>query len=201
MSPLGGGAEGRGGAGMKIYVASSWRNLYQPEVVRVLREAGNEVYDFRHPQAGNEGFHWSEIDGGWQRWGFEAYREALSHSVAEAGFESDMNALRWCDAVIMVMPAGKSSHLELGWAAGRGKTTAILYPVDVKPTAVPGHTGTTSGSAGPCSGCGDLDGCWLPGRLKRDFEPELMAKMAGEILIGRDELLGWAHGERKAAAV
>ena len=28
-----------------IYVASSWRNEYYPEVVKALREAGHEVYD------------------------------------------------------------------------------------------------------------------------------------------------------------
>lgn len=33
----------------KIYVASSWRNQYQPQVVRFLHEQGHEVYDFRHP--------------------------------------------------------------------------------------------------------------------------------------------------------
>ena len=29
----------------KIYVASSWRNQYFPEVVKKLREYGHEVYD------------------------------------------------------------------------------------------------------------------------------------------------------------
>ncbi len=32
---------------MRIYVASSWRNIYQREVVRLLRAAGHEVYDFK----------------------------------------------------------------------------------------------------------------------------------------------------------
>lgn len=31
---------------MKIYVASSWRNEYYPEVVQKLRDAGFDVYDF-----------------------------------------------------------------------------------------------------------------------------------------------------------
>ena len=47
---------------MKIYVASSWRNERQPEVVRCLRQRGHEVYDFRHPTPGDFGFRWSEID-------------------------------------------------------------------------------------------------------------------------------------------
>lgn len=45
----------------KIYVASSWRNQHQPQVVSFLREQGHEVYDFRHP-AGKTGFQWSQID-------------------------------------------------------------------------------------------------------------------------------------------
>ena len=37
----------------KIYVASSWRNEYYPEVVAKLREAGHDVYDFRNPPSGD----------------------------------------------------------------------------------------------------------------------------------------------------
>lgn len=31
----------------KIYVASSWRNVFQQDVVGILRDLGHEVYDFR----------------------------------------------------------------------------------------------------------------------------------------------------------
>ena len=47
---------------MHIYVASSWRNTYYPEVVQALRDAGHEVYDFRNPPSGDPGFHWSDVD-------------------------------------------------------------------------------------------------------------------------------------------
>ena len=33
---------------MKVYVASSWNNEVYPEVVKALRRAGHDVYDFRH---------------------------------------------------------------------------------------------------------------------------------------------------------
>ena len=46
-------------ASHKIYVASSWRNEYYPEVVKVLRDAGHDVYDFRNPPSGDPGFKWS----------------------------------------------------------------------------------------------------------------------------------------------
>ena len=31
----------------KIYVASSWRNVFQQDVVGILRDLGHEVYDLR----------------------------------------------------------------------------------------------------------------------------------------------------------
>ena len=51
-----------------IYLASSWRNVLQPEVLRQLQDAGNEVYDFRNPGPGKDGFRWSEIDPDWINW-------------------------------------------------------------------------------------------------------------------------------------
>jgi hypothetical protein len=37
-----------------------------------------------------------------------------------------MGALRWCDTCVLVLPSGRSAHLEAGWAAGAGKTTIGL---------------------------------------------------------------------------
>ncbi len=109
---------------MNIYVASSWRNNYQPEVVRGLRSLGHEVYDFRDPD-GDGGFHWIEIDEDWRLWTPEQYRRHLSHPLAEAGFARDMDALRSCEAVVAVQPFGRSTSLELGWAVGAGKFTIL----------------------------------------------------------------------------
>ena len=51
-----------------IYVASSWRNGYYPEVVAKLREAGHEVYDFRNPPSGDPGFKWSAVSEDYMDW-------------------------------------------------------------------------------------------------------------------------------------
>lgn len=110
----------------KIYVASSWRNQQQPEVVAVLRDCGHQVYDFKNPRPGDNGFGWREIDPEWERWTPERYREALDHPVAKAGFASDFNAMKWADTFVLVLPCGRSAHLELGWAAGQGKQTLVL---------------------------------------------------------------------------
>lgn len=113
---------------MNIYVASSWRNAYQPAVVSLCREFGHAVYDFRNPGKKPGGFHWSDIDPGWRSWKPAAFRNALKDPIAERGFKADMDALLESDACLMVCPCGRSAHLELGWAVGSGLVTAILYP-------------------------------------------------------------------------
>lgn len=110
-----------------VYVASSWRNeALQQNVVRALRAAGLDCYDFREPEPGVSGFSWSEIDPEWQTWTAEQYREALLHPIAEEGYRRDMDAMERADTFVLVLPCGRSAHLELGWAAGAGKRTVIL---------------------------------------------------------------------------
>jgi len=68
---------------MRIYVASSWWNTYQPGVVEELRAAGFSVYDFRDPEPGNNGFRWEDVDSDWQRWRPQEYVQALDHPVTK----------------------------------------------------------------------------------------------------------------------
>jgi hypothetical protein len=115
---------------MKIYVASSWRNLMQQGVVHTLRAAGYEVYDFKQPDGPgsppDSGFHWSEIDPNWKEWTPDQFRASLSHPIAQHGFTRDMDALKGCDVCVLVMPCGRSAHLEAGYAVGANKPTVIL---------------------------------------------------------------------------
>lgn len=107
---------------MKIYVASSWRNEKQTEVVKALREAGHSVYDFKN----DTGFQWSDIDPDWLDWDSPKFRESLRHPLAVRGFKSDMDAMKWCDAVVLVLPCGRSAHSEAGWCAGAKKKSVVL---------------------------------------------------------------------------
>lgn len=118
---------------LKVYVASSWRNQYQPSVVEAIRNAGITVYDFRHPDKNDNGFHWSEIDSNWQQWTPEKYVKNLRHPIAEKGYTKDMYALEQCDIAVLVLPCGKSSHLEFGFNAGRYKKGAILILEQCEP--------------------------------------------------------------------
>ena len=111
---------------MRIYVASSWRNAQQPEVVEALRAAGHEVYDFRHPKPGNDGFAWSAISPEWRSWNAEQFMAALKHPVAEAGYALDFEAMEWADVFVLVHPSGRSAHLEAGWATGARKPVYVL---------------------------------------------------------------------------
>lgn len=111
----------------KIYVASSWRNQQQPAVVAALRDAGHLVYDFKNPAPGNTGFSWSQLTlGDPKTWTPNQHLQALRHPVAEAGFDLDHAAMEWADTFVMVLPCGRSAHLELGWACGKSKLTLIL---------------------------------------------------------------------------
>jgi hypothetical protein len=116
---------------VKIYVASSWRNEHQPQVVSDLRAAGHEVYDFRNPAHQTAGFRWDAIDPRWQAWTSEEYARGLSHPVAKEGFARDMEALVQCDACVLVLPSGRSAHLEAGYAAGSGKLVVVYIPSGV----------------------------------------------------------------------
>lgn len=117
---------------MKIYVASSWRNAFQPEVVEILRLMGHEVYDFRNPP-NRSGFAWSEIDPNWENWTSEEYKAALDHPLAEAGFNSDFDGMKWADVCVMVLPCGRSANTEAGWMKGAGKKVYALQPTECEP--------------------------------------------------------------------
>lgn len=149
----------------RIYVASSWRNMLQQGVVHTLRAAKFEVYDFKAPGVGRNGFKWSDVDlqhsnslsdtdpNSVDLSDAKDYIEALQKPRAEEGFNSDFDAMKWADTFVLVLPCGRSAHLELGWAVGAGKRTAILLE-------------------DPCT-------------------PELMYKMVDYLAPNLFELLGW----------
>jgi hypothetical protein len=120
---------------MRVYVASSWRNARQPTVVEQIRNAGHVVYDFRNPSPGDTGFGWHQCsspgtDPGAMRdlmQDPQFFRdEVLTHPVARAGFRKDMTALREAEATVLVLPCGRSAHLELGYAVGARQHTIVL---------------------------------------------------------------------------
>lgn len=113
---------------MNLYVASSWRNRFQQDLVAKLRAKGHEVYDFKNPKGAGEntGFGWQQIDPNWRTWTPEQYRLALTHATAQKGFESDERGMVRANACVLCMPSGRSAHVEWGWMVGRGKIGYVL---------------------------------------------------------------------------
>lgn len=111
-----------------VYLASSWRNPAQPEAVFRLRAAGHKVYDFRNPGTrwdaddlgdNSGGFQWSEIDEQWESWSPWAFREALRGDIAAKGYGKDWMAMEACSVGVLLLPCGRSAHLEAGYFVGR----------------------------------------------------------------------------------
>ena len=104
---------------MRLYVASSLRNRHYRSIISKIRASGHEAYDFGDPPAGTEEF------GILPNVLPEGHYEALRGHIGRATFQRDAHALRACDAVVLVLPCGKSAHIEAGFAAGSGKPLAI----------------------------------------------------------------------------
>ena len=115
---------------MKIYVASSWRNLHQPRIVDLLRKAGHEVYDFKRPAPGDAGFHWSDIDLNWKAWTVSQYAKGLEHPLAVSGHGSDMRALQDSNLCILLLPSGRSASFEYGWWCAHNVATGLVHMPD-----------------------------------------------------------------------
>jgi hypothetical protein len=117
---------------VKVYVASSWRNKYQQDVVRVLRSAGHVVYDFKNPDPSdptNEGFRWHEVDPEWTSGGLvtaERWRRMVDHPRAINGHQLDYRAMQIADVCVFVLPAGRSASFEMGWCMGQGKRGVVV---------------------------------------------------------------------------
>lgn len=122
----------------RIYLASSWRNELQPLILRDLRAAGHSVYDFRNPEDpwtlsshGDDtgGFRWSDIDPSWERWTPWAFTQALATDTAARGFANDWVAMESAEVGVLLLPCGRSAHLEAGYFAGHpNKSLHILVP-------------------------------------------------------------------------
>jgi hypothetical protein len=101
----------------------------QPAICAMLKAAGIDHYDFRNP-AGNTGFHWSEVMPSYEKGSngvveFKEYKQALSHQRSQEGFRSDWDAMHRATHFILLLPCGRSAHLEAGWAVGAGKLVSI----------------------------------------------------------------------------
>lgn len=107
---------------MLVYLIGSLRNPAVPEVAAKLRSEGVEVFDSWYAAGPHADDCWRD----YEKQRGHSYEEALKGYAAKHVFEFDRLHLERCDGAVLVLPAGRSGHLELGFMAGRGKPTFIL---------------------------------------------------------------------------
>lgn len=117
----------------RIYLASSWKNACRVrELALLFRAEGHEVFDFTDPDNSVEGIEkfvfsaaqWS-IEGGKPAAEID-WLEFLSWTPSKRAFKSDKAGLDWADTVVLLLPSGRSSHLEAGYGVGKGKDLFIF---------------------------------------------------------------------------
>jgi hypothetical protein len=105
-----------------IYLIGSLRNPRMPRIAGELRSAGYEVYDDWYAAGPEADDHWKayEINRG------RTFTDAMQGHAARHVFFQDKQYLDRADVGVLVLPAGKSGHLELGYLIGRGTRGYIL---------------------------------------------------------------------------
>jgi hypothetical protein len=100
-----------------VYVASSWKNSEKLGAVHLaLGNVGLETWDFRL-----NGFWWEDVAPEF----LVDPHAFLNAPQAIDAFAFDKKGLDACQLVVAVMPAGVSTALEVGYAAGRGVPVII----------------------------------------------------------------------------
>ena len=107
-----------------VYVIGSLRNPDIPVIASDLRKHGYDVFDDWFAAGPKADDHWKEYEVSRGR----TYEEALAGYPAGQVFRYDKSHLDRCQAAVLVLPAGKSGHLELGYFIGCGKPGFILMP-------------------------------------------------------------------------
>lgn len=107
-----------------IYLVGSLRNPSVPALAIELRKEGFEVFDDWFAPGPKADDYWKEYS---QQRG-QTYKEALNSWAGKHIFEFDKYHLDRADIGVMLQPAGKSGHLELGYLIGQGKPGIMFWP-------------------------------------------------------------------------
>jgi hypothetical protein len=107
----------------RIYLLASLRLPKVRMLAAALRAYGHEVFDDWHAAGPEADDIWQAYEKGRGRSMVEALR--APHAQMVIGFDQWNLVER--DTVVLVMPAGKSCHIELGFAIGLGKDTHVLF--------------------------------------------------------------------------
>jgi nucleoside 2-deoxyribosyltransferase len=105
-----------------VYIIGSLRNQEVPVLAEYLRARNFDAFDSWYSAGPRADDHWQEHE---EFMGHD-FVQALDGYAARNVFAFDKRNLDRCDAAVLVLPAGKSGHLELGYFIGTGKPGFIL---------------------------------------------------------------------------
>lgn len=108
----------------KLYLVGSLRNPAVPALANKLREYGFDVFDDWYAVGPEADDKWMEYEKSRGR----SYREALHGYAARNAYSFDYEHLSEAAGIVLVLPAGKSGHLETGWVVGKGKPAWVYFP-------------------------------------------------------------------------
>jgi nucleoside 2-deoxyribosyltransferase len=106
-----------------IYLIGSLRNDKVPATAHRLRQYGFEVFDDWFAAGPIADDSWQAYEKGRGT----TYAQALTNFAARHVFSFDHTHLNRADIGVLLMPAGKSGHLELGYMIGKGKPGYVLF--------------------------------------------------------------------------
>lgn len=109
-------------ANHEVYVAGSLKSERPGNVAADLRANGFSVFDDWRAPGPDADDHWKTYEQARGR----TYEEALKGHAAVNIYNFDKRHIDASDALVLVLPAGKSGHLELGYFLGQGKRGYIL---------------------------------------------------------------------------
>lgn len=114
-----------------IYLIGSLRNENVPKVAAALRQANEpiEIFDNWYSAGAHADDAWRD----YERSRGHSYQEALNNHSARHVYNFDYFHLNRCHAAILMLPAGRSGHLEAGVVAGRGKPVFMLLDAEGEP--------------------------------------------------------------------
>lgn len=107
---------------MKLYIASSWKMApFLTWLAATLRGDGHEVYLFCEPRPDRTVFTWDQLverEDELQRYDAKTF---LDEPRVVRAFDEDKRWLDWAEGIVLVVPSGRSAHLEAGYGRGAGK--------------------------------------------------------------------------------
>jgi len=106
-----------------VYLIGSLRNPEVNRIAAAIRELGYEVFDDWTAAGPTADDSWRD----YEKQRGHTYPQALQGFAAKHVFAFDKFHLDRANIAVLLMPAGKSGHLELGYFLGTGKPGYVLF--------------------------------------------------------------------------